>query len=114
MGTGDHKGRPYGGEGTEGHDVGEGRAVPEPPLRRRLAARSHVTGDHKGRPYGGRLVTRSHVTGDDEGRPYGGRVDGEVCCWRGKGGSRTAATGEVGRTVECNGRRRGSPLRGDR
>ena len=57
--TGDDEGRvSVGEEGTERDDVGGGRAVPEPPLR-------------------GRLATRSHVTGDDEGRPYVGRGDGE-------------------------------------
>ena len=50
-------------EWTERYVVGEGRAVPEPPLRGRLVERSHVTGDDEGRPYGGRDERRSILRG---------------------------------------------------
>ncbi len=60
------------------------------------------------RPCGG-LVARSHVTGDHKGRPYGkGGRSGMM--FEGRAVHEPPLRG-VGRTVACNGRAQGTPLR---
>ena len=100
----DHEGRPYGkkGGGREGR-------FPNRPYGG-LVARSHVTGDHEGRPYGkrgrrgmmleGRAVPEPPLRGvGHTGMMLEGRAVSEPPLWG------------VGRTVACNGRPRGTPLR---
>ena len=67
-------------------------------------------GVNKGRPYGG-VAARSHVTGDHEGRPYG-KKERSGMLLEGEGRFPNRPYGKVGRTVECNGRPLGTPLRG--
>ena len=88
---------------TEGHDVGGGRAVPEPPLRGRLVERSHVTGDDEGRHF----VERGMMLEGMMDSRHRGNNGGEKSIREGDEIPRECQGGMKG----GGGRRRGLPLR---